>query len=70
MKIRQLVRDYPMTLSVSVNGILLNFAAAFTQPAFAVLALLFTGAVLVGGRQWGPTAYAVPARPATWRARA
>lgn len=50
MKIRQVVRDYPITLSVSVNGILLNFAAAFTQPTFAVFALLFTGAVLVRGR--------------------
>jgi len=50
LSIRQVVRDYPITLSVSVNGILGNFAVAFTQPAFAVFALLFTGAVLVRGR--------------------
>jgi hypothetical protein len=37
-------------LTVSVNGILVNFAVAFTQPTFAVFALLFTGAVLVKGR--------------------
>jgi hypothetical protein len=50
LKIKQLVRDYPITLTVSVNGVLANFAAAFTQPTFAVFALLFTGAVLVKGR--------------------
>lgn len=48
--LRQVVRDYPITLSVSVNGILLNFAVAFTQPTFAAFAVLFTGAVLVKGR--------------------
>jgi hypothetical protein len=37
-------------LSVSVNGLLANFAVAFTQPTVAVFALLFTGAVLVRGR--------------------
>jgi len=50
LKIRQVVRDYPITLSVSVNGLLANFAVAFTQPTVAVFALLFTGAVLVRGR--------------------
>ncbi len=50
MKINQLVRDYPITLTVSVNGVLATFAMAFTSPTFAVLALLFTGAVLVRGR--------------------
>ena len=50
MSIRQVVRDYPITLSVSVNGVLANVAVAFTQPTFAVFALLFTGAVLVRGR--------------------
>ena len=50
MRARQVVRDYPITLSVSVNGLLANFAVAFTQPTFAVFALLFTGAVLVRGR--------------------
>ena len=50
MRVRQVVRDYPITLSVSVNGLLANFAVAFTQPTFAVFALLFTGAVLVRGR--------------------
>jgi hypothetical protein len=47
---RQAVRDYPITLSVSVNGLLANFAVAFTAPTFGVFALLFTGAVLVKGR--------------------
>jgi SRSO17 transposase len=37
-------------LTLSVNGLLANFAVAFTQPTFAVFALLFTGAVLVKGR--------------------
>lgn len=50
MKMKQIVRDYPITLSVSVNGVLANFAAAFTSPTFAVFGLLFTGAVLVRGR--------------------
>ena len=50
MKIKQIVRDYPITLTVSVHGVLANFAVAFTQPTFAVFALLFTGAVLVKGR--------------------
>jgi len=50
LKIKQLVRDYPITLTVSVNGILANFAVAFTSPTFAVFSLLFTGAVLVRGR--------------------
>jgi len=39
LKLKQIVRDYPITLTVSVNGILLNFAAAFTQPTFGVFAL-------------------------------
>jgi len=47
---RQVVRDYPITLTVSVNGVLAHFALAFTEPTFAVCALLFTGAVLVKGR--------------------
>ena len=46
LKMRQVVRDYPITLSVSVNGLLANFAVAFTAPTFEVFALLFTGAVL------------------------
>jgi len=50
LKIRQVVRDYPITLTVSVNGLLANFALAFTAPTFEVFALLFTGAVLVRGR--------------------
>jgi len=50
LRARQVVRDYPITLSVSVNGILANFAVAFTQPTFGVFALVFTGAVLVRGR--------------------
>ena len=50
MKMRQVVRDYPITLAVSVNGLLANFAVAFTAPTFGVFALLFTGAVLVKGR--------------------
>jgi len=50
LKIKHLVRDYPITLTVSVNGVLANFAVAFTSPTFAVFALLFTGAVLVRGR--------------------
>jgi len=50
LKIEQVVRDYPITLTVSVNGLLANFAVAFTQPTAAVFALLFTGAVLVKGR--------------------
>jgi hypothetical protein len=50
LKIRQVVRDYPITLTVSVNGLLANFAVAFTAPTFGVFALLFTGAVLVKGR--------------------
>ena len=50
MKIEQVVRDYPITLTVSVNGLLANVAMAFTAPTFEVFALLFTGAVLVKGR--------------------
>jgi hypothetical protein len=50
LKIDQIVRDYPITLTVSVNGLLANFAVAFTEPTFEVFALLFTGAVLVKGR--------------------
>jgi len=50
LEARQVVRDCPITLSVSVNGVPANFAAAFTQPTFAVFALLFTGAMLVRGR--------------------
>ena len=50
LRIDQVVRDYPITLTVSVNGLLANFAVAFTAPTFGVFALLFTGAVLVKGR--------------------
>ena len=50
MRFTKLVQDYPITLTVGVNGILLNFAAAFTQPTFVTFSLLFTGAVLVRGR--------------------
>jgi len=49
LRIDQVVRDYPITLTVSVNGLLANFAVAFTEPTFGVFALLFTGAVLVKG---------------------
>jgi hypothetical protein len=37
-------------LTVSVNGLLANFAVAFTAPTCEVFALLFTGAVLIKGR--------------------
>ena len=50
LKLEQIVKDYPITCAVSVNGLLANFAVAFTQPTFGVFALLFTGAVLVKGR--------------------
>ena len=50
LKLDQIVKDYPITLTVSVNGLLANFAVAFTEPTFGVFALLFTGAVLVKGR--------------------
>jgi hypothetical protein len=50
LKIRQVVGDYPITLTVAVNGLLANFAAAFTAPTFEVFALLSTGAVRVRGR--------------------
>ena len=50
LRIGQVVRDYPITLTVGVNGLLANFAVAFTEPTFGVFALLFTGAVLVKGR--------------------
>lgn len=48
--IKQVVRDYPITLSVSVNGVLLNFAAAFREPRYLVFCAVFAGAVLVRGR--------------------
>jgi hypothetical protein len=50
LKLDQIVKDYPITCAVSVNGLLANFAVAFTAPTFGVFALLFTGAVLVKGR--------------------
>ena len=50
LKLKQVIEDYPITCAVSVNGLLANFAVAFTAPTFAVFALLFTGAVLVKGR--------------------
>jgi len=50
LSIRQVVRDYPITLTNFVNVVLMGFADAFTQPTFAVFAALFTGAVLVRGR--------------------
>ena len=50
LKMNEIVRDYPITLTVSVNGLLANFAMAFTAPTFEAFALLFTGAVLVKGR--------------------
>ena len=50
LRIDQVIRDYPITLTVSVNGLLANCAVAFTAPTFGVFALLFTGAVLVKGR--------------------
>jgi hypothetical protein len=50
MSARNLVRDYPITLGVGVNGLLQLFAAAFHSPTFATFSLLFVGAVLVRGR--------------------
>jgi DDE superfamily endonuclease len=50
LKNLSIVRDYPITLSVAVNGLLLNFAAAFRAEVFAILPVLFAGAVLVRGR--------------------
>lgn len=50
MKLKRIIRDYPITLTNSVNLVLTSFAEAFTEPTFAVFALLFTGAVLVKGR--------------------
>ena len=47
MRFTKLVQDYPITLTVGVNEILLNFAAAFAQPTFVTFSLLLTGAVLV-----------------------
>jgi hypothetical protein len=50
MKLKRLIRDYPITLTASVNVMLAAFQCAFTQPSFAVFSMLFTGAVLVRGR--------------------
>jgi hypothetical protein len=50
MKLKQLIKDYPITLTASVNAVLAGFQCAFTQPSFMVFSILFTGAVLVRGR--------------------
>ena len=50
MKLKQIVKDYPITLTASVNVVLMGLQCAFTRPTFAVFAVLFTGAVLVRGR--------------------
>ena len=50
MKLKQVIKDYPITLTASVNVMLAVFQCAFTQPSFGVFSMLFTGAVLVRGR--------------------
>ena len=50
MRMRQVVRDYPITLTNSVNVVLAGFAVAFSNPTFLTFGALFTGAVLVRGR--------------------
>jgi hypothetical protein len=50
MKLKQVIKDYPITLTASVNVMLAGFQCAFTQPSFGVFSMLFTGAVLVRGR--------------------
>ena len=50
MKMRTLVRDYPISSTLTVNTVLMSFAAGFTAPTLATFALPFTGAVLVRGR--------------------
>lgn len=50
MKLKQIIKDYPITLTASVNVVLMGLQCAFTRPTFAVFAVLFTGAVLVRGR--------------------
>jgi len=50
MKVKEIARDYPITLTASVNSILAIFATAFNSPTVAVFTTLFTGAVMVRGR--------------------
>jgi len=50
LKIKKVVREYPFTLTVTLDGLLAHFAVAFTSPTFAIFAALLTGAVLVRGR--------------------
>jgi len=50
MESKEAVRDYPIILPVSVNGIMALFATAFSSPTLAVFVTLFAGAVLVRGR--------------------
>jgi hypothetical protein len=50
MKLKQIVEDYPITLTVSVNGVLSVFASAFTRPSYSVFLLLVMGAILAGRR--------------------
>jgi hypothetical protein len=45
-----IIRDYPISLTVGVNGRLQVFAAAFHSPTFATFSLLVVGAVRVRGR--------------------
>jgi len=50
LSIRRIVRDYPITLTNSVNVMLASFSLAFSTPTYLTFAALFTGAVLVRGR--------------------
>jgi hypothetical protein len=50
LKKHSIIRDYPITLSVSVNGLLANVVVVFRSEVAAVFLALFTGAVLVRGR--------------------
>jgi len=50
VKLKQIAKDCPVTLTASVNVVLMGLQCAFTRPTFAVFAVLFTGAVLVRGR--------------------
>jgi len=49
-KLKQIVRDYPITLTASVNGLAALFGPAMTRPAFATFLVLLAGAILVRGR--------------------
>jgi len=49
-KLGRIVRDYPITLTASVNGLAALFGPAMTRPAFSAFLVLFAGAILVRGR--------------------